>query len=1300
MNKPVIICVDDEPAVLDSLKIELKKALGDECLIETAEGSEDALELFQELLDEEAEVALVLADYVMPGIKGDELLGRIHQRSPNTLKIMLTGQATLEAVGNTLRHAKLHRYISKPWQPEDLKLAVVDAVHSYLQDRKLVEQTQTLQEVNEQLKQLNASLEGRVRERTLILEQEVDERQQVEAELRRREQEFRALIENSPDAVMRVDRDIRYLYVNPAVERETGISASVFVGKTNQELGFPEPLASLWQDAVQQVFETKKEKSLEYEISLPQRTAYYSSRVVPEIASDGSIQSVLIVAREITDRRMAEEELVQSKRFIERVTDNSPQLLYIFDLTIQGSVYVNHQIYETLGYQPEEVLQAGSQFFLDKFHPHDQPVLEDYLNSWADIPDGQVMEREYRLRRADGSWCWLRSRDVVFARDEKGVPIQILGTAVDVTVRKQVEAALQQQEQFLRSIYEGVEASIFVVDVLENGEFCCVGLNPAHEKLTGISPVELQGKTPEQVLPLESAIAIRRHYQDCVDSGKPISYEECLPFQGQEMWWFTSLVPLWNEQSRIHRIIGTSINITDRKHTEEALQASLERERAVTRVIERMRQSLDVELIFNTTTQELRQLLKCDRVAVYRFNPDWSGSFVSESVASGWVPLIQKQELEPELSKNCISNETCIVNQLEPPADLIQDTYLQGTQGGIYSQNTRGFWVEDIYQAGFSPCYVELLERFQARAYMTIPIWQSNKLWGLLAAYQNSGSRQWEDAEMGIAVHVAAQLGVALQQAELFAQVQQQAEELRQAKERADAANQAKGEFLANMSHELRTPLNAILGFTQLLGRTPANAPENREYLDIILHSGEHLLELINDVLEMSKIDEGRITLNQNCFNLHHLLNSLEEMFRLKAEAKGLELRFERALQVPQFIQTDEGKLRQILINLLSNATKFTQAGSVKLSVSTGSTMSTMSTVNEDLSSRIHLSLLKPSEVGEPRQPEAFVADDPAQMTLCFAVEDTGLGIADEELATVFDAFVQAEAGRQAQQGTGLGLAISQRFARLMGGNITAVSAPGQGSTFRLQIRAKSVVSSQPQADFSTTRRAVGLEPQQPVYRVLVVEDQITNRMIVVRLLSKIGFEVREAVHGQDAIALWQSWLPDLILMDMQMPVMDGYEATQQIRRREREAQALTARPTRTAIIALTASAFEEQRQRMLEAGCDDCLYKPIRADELLSAIAQRLGVRYVYAESERRQQQLETDAPGKPLRALDLAMMSSSWRMQLRQAAEQLNPSLCTKLIKQIPSEHADLARALKEVVYNFQFAALVELTQHQSQD
>jgi two-component system sensor histidine kinase/response regulator len=1083
MSKPVIVCIDDEPAVLDSLKIELKKALGSECTIETAEGGEDALELFQELLDEDADIALVLADYVMPGIKGDELLHRIHQLSPNTLTVMLTGQANLEAVGNAIRYAKLYRYIPKPWQPEDLKLTITEAIHSYLQDRKLEAQNLVVQQKNRELEELNAALEAQVYDRTLTLEREIQERQQA-------------------------------------------------------------------------------------------------------------------------------------------------------------------------------------------------------------------------------------------------------------------EIALQQKEQFLRSIYEGNAASIFIVDVLENGEFCYAGFNPAWERLTGLSSAQLQGSTPDQVLASTTAPLIQDHYRKCIEAGEIITYEECLPCQGQETWWITSLTPLRDNQSRIYRLIGTSFNITDRKQYEQALRASAEREQAITRVIEQMRQTLSVQTIFNTTTQELRQLLKCDRVVIYQFNLDWSGQFVSESVASGWTPLLQEQGGDPTLREKSIDDKTCRLNRLSqvnnPIDNQVQDTYLQDTQGSTYTQGTSYLCVEDIYHVGFSPCYINLLERFQARAYVTVPIRQGDQLWGLLAAYQNSSPRRWQEAEIGTIIHIATQMGVALQQAELLKQTQKQAQELRNAKDRADAANRSKSTFLANMSHELRTPLTAILGFTQLLNRDLSLNQDHRAQLDIILQSGEHLLELINDVLDLSKIDAGRMTLNETNFDLYHLLDSLQEMLQLKAESKGLQLIFERAPNVPQFVQTDEAKLRQVLINLLGNAIKFTHAGSVKLRVGEGSGTAS-------------LNIPFPSPQASTRNPQS----SSTPCCLIFEVEDTGPGMSTSELEVLFDAFVQTKAGQGSRQGTGLGLSISHRFVQLMGGDIAVRSVPGEGSTFRFYVRVQQVVPSAMQTSRLNHRRIIGLALHEPTYRILVVEDQITNRMLVVKLLSRVGFEVVEATNGEEAIALWQEWSPDLILMDMQMPGIDGYEATRQIRikaeekrmqdkdgriKPEDEKKQSTSElatedslhpsslilplssfllPSDPVIIALTASAFEEERSPMIAAGCDDYIYKPFKANDLLTTIAKHLGVRYIYDEerganrqperrkSKKSEQQPQEPSPqgyrtiassltaAKPLKSSDLEVLSMEWVIQFYYAAVKLSSEQCLHLIEQIPPQYGKVSDGLRGLVNNFQFDVLIELFQ-----
>jgi len=404
---------------------------------------------------------------------------------------------------------------------------------------------------------------------------------------------------------------------------------------------------------------------------------------------------------------------------------------------------------------------------------------------------------------------------------------------------------------------------------------------------------------------------------------------------------------------------------------------------------------------------------------------------------------------------------------------------------------------------------------------------------------------------------------------------------VRASKDAAEAANRAKSAFLANMSHEFRTPLNAILGFSQLMlrpGSRPAPTghdltPDQRENLQVIVHSGEHLLGLINDVLEMSKIEAGRTTLNEQGFDLQRMLDGLEEMFGLRAKQKGLGLSCESSEDMPHYVQADEGKLRQILMNLLGNAVKFTSQGGVVLRV---------------------------RRLDEPQAQAAC--------RLSFEVEDSGPGISPEEQQALFRPFAQAASGQRAQEGTGLGLAISRQFAHLMGGTLDLSSEPGRGSIFRLVVPVLPLEA----GDLRTalpTRRVVALEPGQPDFRVLVVDDKEVNRQLLVRSLTPLGFLVREAENGKQAIEEWEAWSPQVILMDMRMPVMDGYEATRRIK--------ATTRGQGTVIVAVTASALEEERAVILSEGCDAYIRKPFREDELLDTLAEHLGVRYIYAQLE-----------------------------------------------------------------------------------
>lgn len=497
----------------------------------------------------------------------------------------------------------------------------------------------------------------------------------------------------------------------------------------------------------------------------------------------------------------------------------------------------------------------------------------------------------------------------------------------------------------------------------------------------------------------------------------------------------------------------------------------------------------------------------------------------------------------------------------------------------------------------------------------------------------------------------------------------------------AQEANTAKSVFLAKMSHELRTPLNAILGFTQLLNRDSSLNKEQIEYLDIIGRSGEHLLSLINDILEMAKIESGRVTLNENSFDLYRLLDSLEKMFQLKADSNGLQLIFEIDSNLPQYITTDEGKLRQVAINLLSNAIKFTDKGRVTFRVKGNATWGKGTGGLGDRETWGSGNSGTPGLRDSGTMPNA---------RLLFEVEDTGSGIAPEEMETLFEAFVQTEAGRKSQQGTGLGLPISRQFVELMGSELTVESIVGKGTIFKFEIEVSLAVGEEIKSSKEGSRRAIAMQPDQPKYRILIVEDKWENRQLLVKLLEPLGFEVREAKDGQKGIDAWKSWKPHLIWMDMRMPVMNGFEATKEIKSQPEGRD--------TVIIALTASAFEEDRTHVLSVGCDDFVTKPIKEEEIFATMAKYLGVRYIYEDQDALQETLELpeEAPIAELTTEDLAAMPSEWLASLHWAAMQVDAKLVLGLIEEVPPSEP-VAKALVDLVDNFRFDKIVDLTKNQ---
>lgn len=467
-------------------------------------------------------------------------------------------------------------------------------------------------------------------------------------------------------------------------------------------------------------------------------------------------------------------------------------------------------------------------------------------------------------------------------------------------------------------------------------------------------------------------------------------------------------------------------------------------------------------------------------------------------------------------------------------------------------------------------------------------------------------------------------------------------ESLRQAMEAAETANRAKSAFLASMSHELRTPMNAILGFSGLMQRDPSITASQREDLDIINRSGDYLLSLINDVLDMSKIEAGPIRLEIAPFDLGAMVSNLMDLMRGRAEEKGLQLQLEQSSEFPRFIRADEAKLRQVLVNLLGNAVKYTPAGSVVL--------------------RLESQL------------------DSSGLRLVFEVEDSGIGIAPDDRARIFEPFVQVGTP-STQKGTGLGLTIARQIVHLMGGSISVESTLGKGSIFRAEVPVERAGGEDVLPQEPSKGEVVGLAPGQNEYRILVVEDQRENALLLRRLLERIGFQVEVAPDGTAGIAAYQRWRPHFIWMDRQMPVMDGVEATRRIRDLPGGKD--------VKIAAITASVFKEQRDELLAAGMDDFVRKPFRPSEVYDSMARLLGVRYRYAETS------DEPAPAGALRPEMLAGLPDDLRRELEGAVISLDRNRIDAAIRQVLRYDAALGKTLANHAQNYNFTPILKALQ-----
>ncbi|OKH39481.1 hypothetical protein NIES2119_07055 [[Phormidium ambiguum] IAM M-71] len=1112
------------------------------------------------------------------------------------------------------------------------------------------------------------TLERLVAERTTALQEELS---QKSSELQRYKERFEAFFAATSQLVWVADE---------AGNVYDTSSWKFFTGRTDEEAKGLGWLDAIHPDDRQRVAQHWKEAAAaqslyhaEYRLLTKDGTyRYFVTQGVPVLNEDGSIREWVGTATDVNDRKIAEIALQQSEQRFRSLIEATAQV--IWNANAEGEL-INEQS-SWSKFTGQSLAEYQGEGWLNAVHPDDRQFL---ASKWAQaVRDRSFYEVEFRQRRHDGEYRYMNCRAIPILNPDRTIR-EWIGANTDITERQQTEAALRQKEAQYRSIFEAVNDGITIYE-LETGNI--VAVNPAQAKMHGYSVEEFMQLAPGSYVHSD-CYRLFKDFIRTVKSGKQFSCQAInLHKDGTLIDVEVIAVPYWQDG----KLYALSVvrDISERKQAEIALQQSEQRFRSLIETT--------AQIIWNTNAEG--ELNPC------QFGwSNFTGQTFSDYKKWGWLDAVHPDDREH--TAKCWA--TAVANQT-----LYQVEHRLRRYDGEYcymSVRAVPILAENGEIREWIGVHTDITERRQAEAALqqneerfrslieatTDIIWNANAQgeqmleltnWSKFTGQTNEERIGWgwlnaihpEDHLHTTKIWLAAIANRTLYEVEyrlrrhdgeyrhmtvrgvpildadgnisewigICADITERKEweiAITKAKEAAETANRAKSEFLANMSHELRTPLNGIIGYAQILLRGRTLTEEDRSRIDVIYQCGSHLLTLINDILDLSKIEAGKVELIPSDFHFPAFLQGVAEMCRIRAELKGIQFHYQSTSELPIAIHADEKRLRQVLINLLTNAIKFTDKGIVNFTVS----------------------FATPGKIR-------------------FQVQDTGIGIAAEKLQTIFLPFEQVTDSKRQGEGTGLGLAISQEIVELMGSKIQVQSEMNVGSIFWFDVSFPEATEWIKTSQTDDKGQIIGIKDSQP--KILVVDDKWENRSVISNLLGPIGFIVFEATSGQEGWQKIHEHKPNLIITDLLMPKGDGFELIKRIRQSETYKNLI--------IIVSSASVFESDQYRSIEAGGNDFMPKPVMAKELLEKLQKYLQIEWIYEEKAASpEHNLENPKlfppPAEQLEIIYELAMKGNFKGIIKQA----------KLLEQTDQKYQAFAKKLNQLANGFQDKEIVVLVQ-----